>query len=234
MGGAGKILKPPGRSDRNPVDFSRCGETGKKNCSESRPLPLRKPELVLLISKVLIFDSARSFSALFALRFCNPTARAESVPRSDALCAVRAALCDPPPEARPRNRRPPSSTAVVPSSSAASAARCRSPPAPSADARPVSSPRPRSFLRPTPTLGESAQTAPLWLSSPTSLLRFPGGAVRCCQSAPPRTGLLYEFIALRKTAALHLHLRLKHNLSSSAVVNRWGKVPVPNGEPIKS
>lgn len=100
----------------------------------------------------------------------NRAILAQSAPRSDARCAVVcAALGGPTPESRPRMRSPPpSSSAAVPSFSAPSAMRSRSPHAPSCDARPVSWPRPRSFPRRTRTLGGSARTAPLWLSSPTS------------------------------------------------------------------
>src|SRR5262249_26386214 len=103
----------------------------------------------------------------------NPAVPGESAPRSDAPCAVACvALFDPPLESRPRNRRPPPfSSVAVPFSCAVSAEHCRLPPEPSVDARPISWPRPRLFPRRTHTLGGSAQTAPLWLSSPTSLLR---------------------------------------------------------------
>ena len=107
-------------------------------------------------------------------RSCTPAARAESAPRCDAPCAAAcAAPCGQLPAPHPRTRPPLSASSVaVRSSSAVSAARFRSPRAPSADARPASWPPQRSFLRRTRTLDGSAQTTPLWLSSPTSLLRF--------------------------------------------------------------
>src|SRR5262249_21960808 len=152
------------------------------------------------------------------LRFCNPAARVESASRSDAPCgAACAVLCGPLPESRPRNRPPPSSSsAAVPSSSAASAAHCRLPLAPFADARPVSWPRPLSSPRRTRTLGGSVRTAPLWLSSPTSPLRFglsPNQSTRSVMGGPKHTAELDQIRIPKSNRLILLSVVLRRYVS---------------------